>query len=427
MLETEPIELVGTLNVGKVEKGTNNYDDLINKPVINDIQLDGNLSSADLGLQPAGSYVENETDPVFSASPSAGITNQDITNWNNKSDFSGNYNDLTNKPDLSQFITKSVNDLTNYYLKSETYTQSEVNSLIGAIQQFHYEIVQELPTTGATNIIYLVPKSTSQTNNVYDEYVYANNNWEKIGDTQIDLSNYVTTSDLNTALASYTTTTDLTTLLSGKQDTLVSGTNIKTINNNSILGSGNINVSSPKGAYTITGTLNAYTPTKEQLTTVLNEMINAGETYIQPIFIINNGSSNTYSGYKNTAVLIPAGYGSERDTLRSSSSFILRGFALYGNFVLNNKNVIPYVYGYANINKTYNSSTGTVTVTTVGNGISQQILTDANMSDFVLAKNNTTAFTPTGDYNPATKKYVDDLVGNISTVLESLVTVSGGE
>lgn len=33
------------------------------------------------------------------------------------------------------------------------------------------------------------------------------------------------------------------TALSGKQDTLVSGTNIKTINNESILGSGNITIS----------------------------------------------------------------------------------------------------------------------------------------------------------------------------------------
>lgn len=32
------------------------------------------------------------------------------------------------------------------------------------------------------------------------------------------------------------------TALSGKQDTLVSGTNIKTINNESILGSGNIDI-----------------------------------------------------------------------------------------------------------------------------------------------------------------------------------------
>ena len=38
--------------------------------------------------------------------------------------------------------------------------------------------------------------------------------------------------------------------LAGKQDTLVSGTNIKTVNNNSLLGSGNINI--PGGTGTIT-------------------------------------------------------------------------------------------------------------------------------------------------------------------------------
>lgn len=41
-----------------------------------------------------------ESDPVFSASPAAGITSQDITSWDNKSDFSGSYNDLTNKPSI---------------------------------------------------------------------------------------------------------------------------------------------------------------------------------------------------------------------------------------------------------------------------------------------------------------------------------------
>lgn len=41
-----------------------------------------------------------ESDPVFSASPAAGITSQDISNWDNKSDFSGSYNDLTNKPSI---------------------------------------------------------------------------------------------------------------------------------------------------------------------------------------------------------------------------------------------------------------------------------------------------------------------------------------
>lgn len=41
-----------------------------------------------------------ETDPIFSASAAAGITSSDITAWNAKSDFSGSYNDLTNKPTI---------------------------------------------------------------------------------------------------------------------------------------------------------------------------------------------------------------------------------------------------------------------------------------------------------------------------------------
>ena len=35
------------------------------------------------------------------------------------------------------------------------------------------------------------------------------------------------------------------------------------------------------------------------------------------------------------------------------------------------------------------------------------------LKTLVLMLNNTTAFTPTGDYNPATKKYVDDACINI--------------
>lgn len=53
------------------------------------------LGKADTALQ---SFTE--TDPVFSASAAAGISSTDITNWNNKSTFSGSYNDLTNKPTI---------------------------------------------------------------------------------------------------------------------------------------------------------------------------------------------------------------------------------------------------------------------------------------------------------------------------------------
>ena len=39
--------------------------------------------------------------------------------------------------------------------------------------------------------------------------------------------------------------------------------------------------------------------------------------------------------------------------------------------------------------------------------------TKTDIKDICLAKDNTTEYTPAGDYNPATKKYVDDAVGNL--------------
>ena len=105
-------------------------------------------------------------------------------------------------PDVSQFVTKSVNDLANYYLKSETYTKDEVAALIGAIQQFHYEIYASLPASGESNVLYLIGPTGSGTDK-YEEYVYASGSFVKIGDTSISLAGYVTTQELNAALANY--------------------------------------------------------------------------------------------------------------------------------------------------------------------------------------------------------------------------------
>lgn len=61
------------------------------------------------------------------------ITREDIEGWNNKSEFSGNYEDLENKPqipDVSEFIDNTVDDLFNYYLKNETYSREEVKTVI---------------------------------------------------------------------------------------------------------------------------------------------------------------------------------------------------------------------------------------------------------------------------------------------------------
>lgn len=126
-------------------------------------------------------------------------------------------------PDVSGFVTNTVDDLVNYYTKVQTYSQTEVQQLINTVKQFTYELVSVLPAASAStmNKIYLVPSSDPQTQNIKDEYITINSSgsysWEQIGSTAIDLSDYVTTTALNTALADYTTSTDLSTLLAGYQ------------------------------------------------------------------------------------------------------------------------------------------------------------------------------------------------------------------
>lgn len=119
-------------------------------------------------------------------------------------------------PDVKNFITKSVSDLTNYYLKTEIDgTVSDLESKISAIPKFAIEVVEALPTTGiSATTIYLLKTSTTETGNLYTEYIYVNSAWETLGTQTLDLSGYVTTAALNTALASYAKTADVTAAIS---------------------------------------------------------------------------------------------------------------------------------------------------------------------------------------------------------------------
>lgn len=55
-------------------------------------------------------------------------------------------------------------------------------------------------TAAVENVIYLVPKTPAQTNNVKDEYMLIEGELEKIGDTDIDLSEYAKTADVTSAI-----------------------------------------------------------------------------------------------------------------------------------------------------------------------------------------------------------------------------------
>lgn len=92
---------------------------------------------------------------------------------------------------LKTFATLPVSSVvptTNNQLVNKAY----VDGLVSTISTLSFQVVTELPTTDIqTNVIYLVPSTTSSEQNVYDEYIYINNAWEKIGSTAIDASNYL--------------------------------------------------------------------------------------------------------------------------------------------------------------------------------------------------------------------------------------------
>ena len=113
---------------------------------------------------------------------------------------------------LAQKVEKSVTDLVNYYDKTQTYNKAEVRQLIGAINTVTIEVVATLPVSEiSSTTIYFVGPATGT--NTYEEYVYVNNTWVKIGDTDIDLTQYVTSANLTTILQSYYTKSAMDSLL----------------------------------------------------------------------------------------------------------------------------------------------------------------------------------------------------------------------
>jgi hypothetical protein len=79
----------------------------------NGITVEDAINSIQTG---SGGGIGSETDPVFTASPAASITNEKIDEWNDKVGksmlakvaTSGSYDDLTNKPTIPSAVTESA-------------------------------------------------------------------------------------------------------------------------------------------------------------------------------------------------------------------------------------------------------------------------------------------------------------------------------
>lgn len=146
----------------------------------------------------------------------------------------GSLNPVTSggiKESIRYFITKAVNDLVYYYKKTEVYTKDEVDAIVSGVSHLEIIAVDVLPEPSAATIgkIFLVPAEVGES---MDEYITLRSTeggdvtyyWQKIGSSDIDLSNYPTTDDMNTAiataLADYYTKTEVDELIAAAKGTV---------------------------------------------------------------------------------------------------------------------------------------------------------------------------------------------------------------
>lgn len=218
--------------------------------------------------------VTQETDPIFTQSAAYGITSTDISNWNAKSDITPVQPDWTqtittsldyikNKPILPEYnilsyegenasagsgvnfyhiLSTDVIDGTTHTYQIPAYTPTPTHNNQVTTKKYVDDSITDAVTTaisgitsisfdtsyttyaemsaqaGEAGVIYLIPNSGT-TPNIYDEYIYANSSYEKIGTTEVDLSNYVQAEDI----ADFITATSLTPYLQKSEISVAQG------------------------------------------------------------------------------------------------------------------------------------------------------------------------------------------------------------
>ena len=212
------------------------------------------------------------------------------------------------------FITNAVSDLVNYYTKDETYTKSEISNMISAIPKFSIQVVQSLPSSGiSTTTIYLTP-SGGGSGNSYSEYIYVNSQWELIGSTAVDLSDYYTKAQVNAMVTPVQSNTGITINGIGLQEATSGQPGLMTVAQVGQLATAVSNAQSALNGNVTSGTLS--TDTSGNLTLTLNRTAGAlsvGPTAITAARSVADGSGNNIASTYATQSALTSGLAGKAD------------------------------------------------------------------------------------------------------------------
>ena len=169
---------VASLDLQQTDAGQGkiDYGNIVNKPMINGVTLEGDLSTEDINIFIPQRVSELQND--------------------------------------AGYITKNVSDLVFYYDKTE------VDNMISTIPKFDIKVVDALPTEDISPTTIYLLMVTGEDH--FEEYIYVDDEWDKLGDGNIDLSDYATYEYVDAELAEKVDAADLATVaLSGRYSDLI--------------------------------------------------------------------------------------------------------------------------------------------------------------------------------------------------------------
>ena len=354
------------------------------------------LSAGDIGAAPASAVLEASralqsssngevsVSNVTSVELSylSGVTSAIQTQLNNKADNADIPTLLSQLTNDTGFITNAVSDLINYYTKGDTYTKTEVNNLISAIPKFSIQVVQSLPSTGiSTTTIYLVPK-TASTNDSYDEYIYVNNTWEKIGSTAVSLEDYYTKAQVNAMVTPVQSASGITINGVALQAATASQQGLMTVAQVGQLATAVSNAQSALNGNVTGGTFS--TDSSGNLTLTLNRTagaLNIGPTALTAAKAVADGSGNNIASTYATQSALSSGLAGKAD----AGTEITGGAFSNGTITLNksdgsalNITGLPTGSGANSVN--VSSSSNSMTVNVDGHADSANIINSISMA-----------------------------------------------
>lgn len=386
------------------------YNQAQNKPSINGVTLVGDKTSEDLGLQPAGDYITNDEADA-------------------------------------KFIGEDELEAKDYV------NETQLQEALANIEHFHREIVAALPVQGDPNVLYLVRKQGSG-EDIYNEYIWvgltaSEDGYEFLGTTSTDLTDYYQKSEVNALLANKVDK------VSGKG---LSDQNYTLAEKTKLAGLENYDDTQLRAAVAalhnyddteLRGDISDLEDDITTLTTGLNNVVTSDGKKIEAIRLVKSGDNWSWQtitgdvitfsvaqqelGHEDTILII--------EDIENDGKYSPLFYRSYGTYLLicyenENKDIILVNAGATNTSSNLgkNARYKGITTSQPATGNVGDIIIDRdselvyiyNGSDWIpfdkggeidlsnyLAKDNTVAWIPTGAFNPATKKYVDDTVGAV--------------